>query len=74
MVWSRSDKKAVDQARLFKELHTALRDALSPSVLDAMRLMVMTEMVRNGIPSELAEYVVAEKKALTIEFSVDEPG
>lgn len=74
MIWSKDDRKAVDRARLFQELHAELREALSPSVLDAMRLMVMTEMVRNGVPSELAEYVVADKKALTVEFTVDEPG
>lgn len=73
MIWSKTDREAVGRAQLFQELHGELRKALSPEVLGAMRLMVVTEMIRNGVPSAHAECVVAEKKALTIEFSVDEP-
>jgi hypothetical protein len=73
MVWSKEDQKAVERAALFNELHTALRKALGPEVLAAIRLMVVTEMVRNGVSSAMAEGVVAKKEALTIEFSMGEP-
>lgn len=73
MVWSRSDREAVKRSLLFQELHEELRNALSPEVLAAMRLMVVTEMIRNGVPSELAEKVVAKKKPMGIEFYMEEP-
>ena len=70
---SKEENEAIERASLFNELHAALRVALSPEVLGAMRLMVVTEMIRNGVPSAQAECVVVKKKALSLEFTMDEP-
>lgn len=73
MIWSKTDREVMQRAALFNDLHAALRVALSPEVLGAIRLMIVTELIRNGVSSEHAECVVVKKEALSLEFTMDEP-